>query len=63
MDVAVVGIDHNDGQQIFFGEKKTGGFFQTRPKILEDMFAYHSFGRYFYKWVGGVGWGGMGGER
>lgn len=46
VDIAVVGVDHNDGQQILFGDQKTGAFFQTRPKILEEIYAFHSFGRY-----------------
>ncbi|XP_076076225.1 uncharacterized protein LOC143047152 isoform X3 [Mytilus galloprovincialis] len=44
VDVVIMGIDKNNGQQLFFGEKKTAAFFNARPKIMEELYSNHSFG-------------------
>lgn len=47
MDLAIIGIDKNDGNQVFFAEGKTGAYFQSNPKIMEDLYAFHSFGKFY----------------
>lgn len=46
VDVALLGINNNNGNPIFIGNQKTAQFFDERPKLMEEMYAFHSQGIY-----------------
>ena len=44
VDLAVVGIDSNDGKQILIGGGKIA-FLKTRESILQEIYSHHSLGK------------------